>query len=237
MRLYLFVLGVIFNGKPVTGYLVQMADGTNILIDTGYRPGTFGEIKQPDKEFIRATQDQLVLNQLSRLGLSADDIHYVIATHFDPDHAGYIDAFPKAEVVVQRRHLEAARASAAARFQFTRPFWDSPRIRFREVDGDITFLPGIELIETSGHVAGHQSVLVRLPKTGPILLAIDAMGPEHMTNPESRRASQFDDDEQELRRSTRKLLDIVSSEKVNVLIFGHDSDQLRVLRQSPECYE
>jgi N-acyl homoserine lactone hydrolase len=63
------------------------------------------------------------------------------------------------------------------------------------------------------------------------------MGPEHMTDPDSRTASRFDDDEQELRKSTRKLLDIVSREKVNLLIFGHDSDQWRVLRQSPECYE
>jgi hypothetical protein len=34
-------------------------------------------------------------------------------------------------------------------------------------------LPGLTLIETSEHVPGHQSVLVRLPKTGTILLTID----------------------------------------------------------------
>jgi N-acyl homoserine lactone hydrolase len=35
----------------------------------------------------------------------------------------------------------------------------------------IDHLPG----PTSGHVPGHQSVLVRLPQTGPVLLAIDAV--------------------------------------------------------------
>lgn len=45
------------------------------------------------------------------------------------------------------------------------PFEPMPG-RIRLVDGDTELLPGLELIETSGHVPGHQSVLVRLPKTG-----------------------------------------------------------------------
>jgi N-acyl homoserine lactone hydrolase len=43
------------------------------------------------------------------------------------------------------------------------------------VDGDTELLPGLTLLETSGHTPGHQSVLVRLPQTGPVLLAIDAV--------------------------------------------------------------
>jgi glyoxylase-like metal-dependent hydrolase (beta-lactamase superfamily II) len=34
------------------------------------------------------------------------------------------------------------------------------------VEGDSELLPGLELIETSGHVLGHQSVLARLLKKG-----------------------------------------------------------------------
>ncbi len=55
-----------------------------------------------------------------------------------------------------------------------RPQWDQPKARLRLVDGDTALLPGLELLETSGHVPDHQSVLVRLPKTGAILLTIDA---------------------------------------------------------------
>jgi len=43
MRLYLFDLGRISTGEPILGYLVQTAAGKNVLIDTGYRPGTLGE--------------------------------------------------------------------------------------------------------------------------------------------------------------------------------------------------
>lgn len=36
-------------------------------------------------------------------------------------------------------------------------------------------MPSLTLLETSGHTAGHLSVLARLPQTGPVLLAIDAV--------------------------------------------------------------
>ena len=48
----------------------------------------------------------------------------------------------------------------------------SPIVRFREVEGDVEILPGTHVIETSGHVTGHQSVLLHLPNTGAVLLPI-----------------------------------------------------------------
>src|SRR5690606_34708908 len=97
----------------------------------------------------------------------------VISTHYDGDHAGRHAAFTKAQYVVQRvHHLDAA---TNPRFASIRPEWDQPLERIRLVDGDTELLPGLELIETSGHVPGHQSVLLRLHKTGTVLLAIDAV--------------------------------------------------------------
>ena len=43
------------------------------------------------------------------------------------------------------------------------------------VDRDTELLPGLALIETSGHVPGHPSVLVRRPTTGAVLLTINAV--------------------------------------------------------------
>ena len=50
-----------------------------------------------------------------------------------------------------------------------RPRWDAPGLRHRLIDGGAVLPPGVELIATPGHVPGHQSVLVRLPRTGPVL--------------------------------------------------------------------
>lgn len=236
MRLYIFELGRILTGEPILGYLVQTADGRNVLIDTGYLPGTLGDEGSAAASFLQASPEQLILNRLAETGLSAKEINYLIVTHLDPDHAGFTGSFPNAEAVIQRRHLALARHSSAPRFQLTRPAWDGPHIQFREVDGDREILPGVHLIETSGHVTGHQSVLVQLPKTGAVLLPIDAMAREHLLAPEDRVAGTFDENEVELRQSTRKLVNLAARERA-LIIYAHDADQWPTLRHSPEYYD
>jgi N-acyl homoserine lactone hydrolase len=102
--------------------------------------------------------------------------------------------------------------------------------RIRLVDGDTELLPGLELIETSGHVPGHQSVLVRLPKTGAILLTIDAV-------PFGEGFTRDEQDDEAVRASTIKLLDLVEREHIGLVIFGHDTAQWETLKKAPEFYE
>ena len=73
-------------------------------------------------------------------------MHYLIVTHLDPDHGGETDAFPNAEIVIQRDHYEAALHATDHRYTMNRAHWDAPGLRYRMVDGDVEFLPGIELI-------------------------------------------------------------------------------------------
>ena len=237
MRLYLFELGRVRTGEPILGYLVQTGEKRNVLIDTGYKPGTFGEDDMDKTAFLQALPDQLVTHHLMKLGLSPEDIDYVVVTHLDPDHGGFTGSFPRAELVIQRRHLDLARSTDAPRFRLTRPAWGAPGLRYKELDGDAEILPGIQLIETSGHVTGHQSVLLRLPRTGVVLLPIDAVAREHLSvPPEERVAGPFDENEAELRQSTRKLIDLVAREHAFV-IFAHDAEQWQTLRHSPDYYD
>src|SRR5215469_13617016 len=159
VRLYLLQLALGEDGTPCPGYLIQTSDDKNILIDTGV---------PIDGSFIPNSGENLhvtsVVDQLATLGLAPRDIHFLVCTHFDPDHSGSHDAFPWSELIVQRVHYEFARASEDGRFTLTRPHWDSPGLRYRLIDGDLELVPGVELIETSGHVPGHQVVLVRLPQ-------------------------------------------------------------------------
>jgi N-acyl homoserine lactone hydrolase len=91
------------------------------------------------------------------------------------------------------------------------------------------------LLETSGHTTGHQSVLVRLPQTGPVLLTIDAVMMQYTFTPD-RRAWPMDENEEELRASTRKLLELVEHEQVKLVVFGHDGQQWQTLKKAPEYY-
>src|SRR5579859_1217018 len=237
-RLYLFQLAAGAVPLP-TGqtldmsagcYLVQTGDGKNILIDSGY-PADY--TSRP--EIAPIERGKNVIEQLAEIGLQPDDINLLVCTHFDVDHAGYHDAFPQAELIVQRKHYELAR-SGHPRFAPARAHWDHPALRYRLIDGDTELLPGLTLLETSGHTPGHQSVLLHLPQTGPVLLAIDAVVLQRLFTPE-RRAWPNDDNEEQLCASTSKLLDLVEREHVTLVIFGHDGQQWQTLKKAPACYE
>jgi N-acyl homoserine lactone hydrolase len=227
-RLYLMQVGIVPEYQiPIVCYLVQTGDGKNILIDSGL-PETMPE------GYSEFENGRDVIEQLASLGLKPDDIDTVISTHYDGDHAGRHAAFTKAQYVVQRlHHLDAA---TNPRFAGVRPQWDQPIERIRLVDGDTELLPGLELIETSGHVPGHQSVLVRLPKTGAILLTIDAVS----FGKDFSREGQDDPknpDAEAIRASTIKLLDLVELEHIEQVIFGHDNGQWETLKKAPAFYE
>jgi N-acyl homoserine lactone hydrolase len=214
--------------RPVVAYLVQTADGKNILIDTGLDQNAPIPPGFPPVEW-----GKNVIEQLALIGLKPDDIDTLICTHFDMDHASYHGAFTKAEFVVQQRHYEDAQRNP--RYGFARPQWDRADVRWNCVNGDTELLPGIDLIATDGHALGHQSVLVSLPETGKVLLAIDAVLMESRFRPDVEAMPQ-DEDETALRASTQKLLDLVKTEAVALTIFGHDGAQWSGLKKLPEFY-
>jgi N-acyl homoserine lactone hydrolase len=211
-------------------YLLQTSAHQNILIDSGL-PADY----TPPPGTPPAEQQKTVLEHLADLGLRPDDISLVICSHFDVDHAGYHDAFPNAEFIVQRTHYTLAR-TGHARFAGARAHWDQPSLRYRLIEGDTELLPGLTLLETSGHAPGHQSVLLHLPRTGPVLLAIDAVVLERLFTMK-RRAWPTDDNEKALRASTQKLLDLITREHVALVIFGHDGQQWQSLKKAPDFYD
>ena len=194
-------------------------DGQHTLIDTGLPEA----MPEEEKDF---ENGQDVIQQLASIGLKPDDIDTVISTHYDIDHAGRHAAFPNAHYVVQRvHHVDAA---TNPRFAANRAQWDQPMAHIR--------LPGLVLIETSGHVPGHQSVLVRLPKTGSILLTVDAVPfGKGFTRDDQDDGSNPNGDAG--RASTLKLLDLVEREQIGLVIFGHDNEQWKTLKKAPEFYE
>lgn len=229
-RLYLMQVATLSRQLPVPCYLVQTSDGQNILIDTGL-PMNFQV--PPDRPEMSLGAN--VVEQLATIGIQPSKINLLICTHFDVDHAGNHGAFPQAQLVVQRQHYEVA-SSGHQRFAMTRPQWDQPVSRYRLVEGDTELLPGLQLIETSGHVPGHQSVLVHLPNTGPVLLTIDAVAMQDSFTPD-RQAAPMDADGAGAIASTRKLLDLVEREHVSLVIFGHDSQQWSTLQKLPGYYD
>jgi N-acyl homoserine lactone hydrolase len=210
-------------------YLIETSDGKHILIDSGLPADV-----PPSPGMPQAQHAKNVIEHLAELGLHPDDIDMLICTHFDIDHAGYHDAFTRAELIVQREHYTLAQ-SGHPRFAGARAHWNYPALKYRLIEGDTELLPGLTLLETSGHTTGHQSVLLHLPQTGPVLLAIDAVVMQRLFTID-RQAWPMDENEEQLRASTRKLLNIVEREHVALVIFGHDGQQWQTLKKAPEYY-
>lgn len=233
MRLYLMQLGMRLDGTAhIPGYLVQTDDGQNILIDSGLPRSLVGKTTSG----WLVNEDDVVTVHLAKIGLQASDIGKVICTHLDPDHAGNHDLFPQAEFYVQRKHYEFVVSSGLPRFGYPKAKWNDARLRYTLVEGDVEMMPGITLIESSGHVPGHQSVLLRLPKMGPVLLAADAIIYAALCDPDTRKVLSFDLDEATLRESTHKLMALAQRERA-MIIFGHDLAQWQGLRKLPVFYD
>jgi N-acyl homoserine lactone hydrolase len=216
-RLYLMQVATFPPSNiPAVCYLAQTRDGKNILIDSGL----------PSQEQMppgmAPYMGKNVFEQLAAIGLQPGDIDLLVCTHFDLDHAGNHGSFPNAELVVQREHY--THALDHERFANSRPIWNQPSLRYRFVEGDTELIPGLDLIETSGHTPGHQSVLVRLPETGAVILAIDAVPNQESFVP-VREAGPRDQSAEILSASTRKLIDLAQREKPSLVIFGHDAEQ------------
>ena len=213
-------------------YLLEMENSGHILIDSGMAPDGADAMSVGTP---KPQNEKNVLEHLEELGIRPGEIAMVICTHFDVDHVGYHDHFAKAEFVVQREHYELAKGGHP-RYAKARVHWNDPRLKYRLMDGDADLFPGVELLETSGHCIGHQSVLVRMPKSGPVLLAIDAVILRRLFTVE-RKASSFDENEELLVKSTQKLLDVANREDVKLVVFGHDGEAWETLKRAPEFYE
>lgn len=227
-RLYLMQVGSIpERNLPFVCYLIQTGDGANILVDTGLPDN----ITPPGLPAPTLTKN--VIEQLAIIGLQPGDISQLICTHFDGDHSGHHEAFTQAEFVIQRAHYEHAKTEQ--RFAINRAQWDQPSIRYCFVEGDTELRPGLQLLSTDGHTPGHQSVLVRLPETGPVLLTIDAV-PTQAAFTMDRELGRADHDFEAVKAGTRKLLDLVEREHISTVIFGHDGDQWKTLEKLPDYY-
>jgi N-acyl homoserine lactone hydrolase len=137
--------------EPTLGYLIEHPGGL-ILVDTGM--GSHPEVDawyQPHRVELPAA--------LARAGAKVDDIRFVVNCHLHFDHCGGNPAFTGRPIVTQRSELATARGTA----DYTLPeLVDHAGVRYEELDGEAEILPGVLVIPTPGHTAGHQSVVVSL---------------------------------------------------------------------------
>ena len=157
---------------PVTCYLIRASD-TTILFDTGLSPRAVPGLLRNDP-LAKFSEADLLVRRLDGIGLEPGDVDVVVLSHLHYDHAGGAFLFPGSEIAVQQDEYSYAHYPAGflATYYYKKNF-DLPGQRWRLLDGDAEIVPGVTVLRSDGHTPGHQSLLVELPESGPVILAGD----------------------------------------------------------------
>jgi glyoxylase-like metal-dependent hydrolase (beta-lactamase superfamily II) len=113
--------------------------------------------------------------QLAALGLKPDDIGFVAFSHLHFDHVGQSSLFPHATWILQKREVEWAESRPSPVSMAPELFQAYRRANVRWIDGDAdVFGDGqVRILRMPGHTPGSSALLLRLPHTGPLILAGD----------------------------------------------------------------
>jgi N-acyl homoserine lactone hydrolase len=190
VKLYIFDLGSLHSANPepllkrgvtvtdmsVVAYLVVHPRGT-LLWDSGTIPDEL--VKPGGTTVARATVTKTLSGQLAEIGYKPADINYLALSHYHYDHSANGNQFAGSTWLVQR-------PERAAMFPDTPPanpidpnvsakFSALAKSKTVLLDGDHdVFGDGsVVIVSTPGHTPGHQSLFVRLAKTGPLVLSGD----------------------------------------------------------------
>ncbi len=139
----------------------------NVLIETGLG----NKLNDKQKKIFRLGRSWDIPAELGRLGLGRDDIHHVILTHCDFDHAGGITmrndqgevelTFPVAMHHIQAKEwwdvCHPHRRSLSTYWPINFQGLEEGR-NLNLIDGEAEILPGVRCVLSGGHTRGHQVV-------------------------------------------------------------------------------
>ena len=147
------------RAEVALGYLIRHPGGL-VLFDTG-----IGQV-DPETEAHYRPERHSLEQVLGEVGTALGDVALVVNCHLHFDHCGGNRLLPGRPLFSQRTEYDAAHEP-----DYTAPaLIDFPGARFELLDGETEILPGLHVIPTPGHTAGHQSLAVRCDD-GTVVLA------------------------------------------------------------------
>ena len=211
-------------------YLIKHSQGW-FLWDTGIPDAVAAMpngLAPADPRAVTWKRPKTLATQLEQLGVKPSDIKAIAVSHTHPDHIGNVEMFPDAMLYVQKAEYEWPGANNTPRFKPEHP------VTKLEGDRDIFGDGSLMVLSTPGHTPGHQSLLVKLPKTGELVLSGDAV--HFKSNWENRGVPVNNVSKEQTLASMQKIADRLAQDKAQLWI-NHDKAQRDTLKMSPEFYE
>jgi N-acyl homoserine lactone hydrolase len=210
-------------------YLFQHERGT-LLWETGV-PDSVVEQKEgvtsPNGAVVWF-RDSTLKGQLESLGVKPDAITYVAISHTHGDHVGNARAFPGSTILMQKLEHESAMAATP------QPLPEGQKAELLSGDRDVFGDGSLTVLSTPGHTPGHQSLLVKLPKTGALVLSGDLVHFRYMWD--HKVVPPFNFDQAQSLASIERVAKLLAEHKAQLWI-GHDKDQTATIDRAPKFYE
>jgi glyoxylase-like metal-dependent hydrolase (beta-lactamase superfamily II) len=155
-------------------FLIQHPKGL-LLWDNGLGDSFVGHDVPANKDGVAIHVERRLIDQLSEIGVSPANVTYLAFSHFHRDHTGNSNAFTSTTWIINKAELDWALSTP------TPPIVDPATISgYRSVktiminaDYDVFGDGLVRILKTPGHTPGHQVLLVKLAKTGYVLLSGD----------------------------------------------------------------
>jgi N-acyl homoserine lactone hydrolase len=251
LRMYVFNCGTLKDRSPETYNLtrdqvesVDMADPCFLIVhprgsllwETGLNdaqyntPGGFG----PRHDIVETS----LKSQLAAVGYSPDKITYLAMSHWHGDHAGNANDYAGSTWIVQRAEQEAMfqvqAAPTPAGNQATFNALKSSKAIVVDGDHDV-FGDGTVIVKaTPGHTPGHQSLFVKLSRTGAVVLSGDLY---HFPGERTFGKTPTGEAQRGLTTVSRQRLEeFIKTNKAQLWI-QHDMIGYRRMKLAPQYYE
>jgi glyoxylase-like metal-dependent hydrolase (beta-lactamase superfamily II) len=251
LKLYVFDCGRLKSGNPqplldrgitttdmsVAAYLIVHARGT-LLWDSGVIPD---ELVNPEGTTeARATVHKTLSGQLAEIGYKPADISFLALSHNHYDHSANANQFAGATWLVQKAEREvmfpatppANPTAASQRYSALQ----NSKTTLLDGDYDVFGDGSVVIISTPGHTPGHQSLFVKLAKTGPVVLSGDLYHyPAERTLKDFTPFAALGDPAKEA--ASKAKIEALLKDKGATLWIQHDILADAGLKKSPAFYE
>lgn len=220
-----------------------------ILFDTACNPNSMGEngrwINQTQKAFPYTADESCYLpNRLEQINVDPSEVDYVVASHLHLDHAGCLEYFTNATVIVHDDELNGTMQTYARNQKAGAYIWadidawiknDLTWKTIKPYEDNLEIVKGVKVLNFgSGHAWGMIGLEVETQELGTLILASDAIyTAESMGDILKPPGILYDSIG--WARSVEKIKRL-AKEKDAQIWFGHDGNQFEGFRKSTDGY-
>jgi N-acyl homoserine lactone hydrolase len=219
--------------KTLTDSCYLIRHGENYLLwDTGLPGELAGKTVSADGMVLTVTRR--VVDQLAQIGVGPEQVNFVGISHRHDDHIGQAADFPKATLLIGAEDFETVKGRTESAPRFAPWIKGGSKVEKVKGDHDVFGDGSVVMLDMPGHTEGHHSLLVRLPKMGPVMLTGDLW---HFTeNVRNRGVPSFNTDRADTLASMDRFDAIARRLKAKVVI-QHEPADVAKLPAFPKAAE